>query len=135
MEQRKSGGQAVGQIDVTKIDPFPEEDAGLDGITNLWFTDLVDILNNALLQLQNAITPTVLDIPDDGGGAIRVVAIALSPNVEGLTINSIATVYLVSSSNPVTILSVVTGVDEFTVTFVGDPGASAVISYLLNFVD
>jgi len=118
----------VAQINVTKIDPCPVDYNDFYDVMDRWLTDLVDVVNAGLTQLQHAITPVLLNITT-GAGVTRTVTLA------GLTVNSIVIPYLVSSTNPVTIVSTATGVNQFIITFSGDPGASAVISYLAYFAN
>jgi len=92
-----------------------------------WLSTTVDVLNQDIDILQNAfnflITAQSVDI---GGGGVGPIAIS----VPGLTINGYVVVNLLSSSNPVTITAVTPGVNQFTVTFSADPGASAIIKYV-----
>ena len=51
--------------------------------------------------------------------------------VTGATATSVAVATVVSSTNAVEVLKVLPGVDKISVTFSADPGASAIISYIV----
>lgn len=91
-----------------------------------WLTNLVDILNISLTQIeafiQNIITAQTANIGGGGAGPIDVAVV-------GLTADSIVTANIVSSSNAVSILTILPGIDKFSVTFSANPGASAILSY------
>lgn len=94
---------------------------------NRWLSNIVDIINanfSALGQvIANLITSQGVDIGGAGAGPITV-------PVVGLTSSGFVNVNLISSSNPVTILTVVPGLNGFDITFSADPGASAIITYM-----
>ena len=91
-----------------------------------WLANIVDIINSAFETLNEAfanfITSAGIDVGGSGAGPITV-------TVVGLTSSGYVNVNLISSSNPVTITSVVPGNGSFDITFSGDPGASAIIVY------
>lgn len=87
-----------------------------------WLSNIVDIINSnfALLGLSFA---QGINIGGGGAGPINV-------TVTGLTPSGLVNVNLVSTTNPnISILSVVPGTNQFSITFSGDPGASAIITY------
>lgn len=93
---------------------------------NRWISNMVDILNSTIMTLSNYINNVLVistvDIGGSGAGPIAVTVLGLTP--AGAVI-----VNLLSSSNPVKIINVTVGTNQFTVTFSADPGASAIISY------
>lgn len=91
-----------------------------------WLTTLVDIINASFVTLNQAFANLLaVGQIDVGGGGAGPISVA----VTGLMASNFVSVTLVSSSNSVTIQSVVAGVGSFDITFSGDPGASAIIVY------
>lgn len=92
-----------------------------------WLANSVDNLNSTIQTLINIfefmIAVQTIDVGGSGAGPLTV-------SVLGLTSNGYVEVTLLSSTNPVTIIDVTPGAGQFTVTFSGDPGASAIISYI-----
>ena len=91
-----------------------------------WLSDLVDIVNNNFIILNQAFTNLITSAGIDVGGAG---AGPLSVSVVGLTSSGYVNVTLISSSNPVSVLTVTPGTNAFDITFSADPGASAIIVY------
>ena len=87
-----------------------------------WLPNIVDIINANFAMVGNLITVATMDIGGGGAGPINI-------SVPGLTPSGNVIVNLLSSSNPVTVSNVTSGTNQFSVTFSGDPGASAIISY------
>lgn len=91
-----------------------------------WLANIVDIINANFSTLNqyanNLITAAGVNVGGAGAGPITV-------NVIGLTASGFVNVNLISSSNPVTILTVTPGLNSFDITFSADPGASAIIVY------
>lgn len=92
----------------------------------LWVSNMVDTYNGSMTTIENAfnnmITSLGVDIGGGGAGPITVPVVGLTPT-------GFVQAVLISSSNPVTILSVVPGLNGFDITFSGNPGASAIIKY------
>lgn len=91
-----------------------------------WLANAVDIINQAFLTLNQAFTNLIavqgMDVGGSGAGPISVAVV-------GLTASGFVSVTLISSTNPVTISSVIPGLNQFNITFSADPGASAIIVY------
>ena len=91
-----------------------------------WLTNVVDIINASFRTFAQAFqyffAAGTTNIGGSGAGPINV-------TVVGLTANGYVTATLLSSTNPVTIFSIVPGAGSFAITFSGDPGASAIIVY------
>ena len=91
-----------------------------------WLTNTVDIINASFSAINsvigNQITSAVVDIGGLGAGPVPV-------SLPGLTPTNFVIVNLISSTNVVNIISVNVMTDLFSVTFSGDPGASAIIVY------
>ncbi len=118
----------MGQINLTSVDTPMLEETNFGPNAKQWLTTLVDIINANFTLLTNAfgnlylLSGAEVDIGGGGAGPINVV-------VAGLVATNFVNVTLVSSSNDVTIASVVPGAGSFNITFSGDPGASAIIVY------
>ena len=113
--------------------PILEQTQFGDDMKN-WLTNAVDILNAEVNTVEtvvetinnlfnNMIAVNTVNIGGSGANPPPV-------SVLGLTSSGFVIVSLLSSTNPVTILSVVPGTNQFTVTFSADPGPSAIISYV-----
>jgi hypothetical protein len=87
-----------------------------------WLPNVVDSINSNFMMVNNLITVATMDIGGGGAGPINVTVLGLMPSGS-------VNVNLLSSTNSVTITTVSVGTNQFSVTFSGDPGASAVISY------
>ena len=110
-----------------RIDTPPIQNIGLDPDLRRWFTTLTDTLNSVIGSVQDDFDNIIADeSPDIGGGG----AGALDVTVTGLTASSVVVASIVSSSNPVSIISVLPGVDKFSITFSADPGASCFVNYI-----
>ena len=109
---------SIDSVDVSQTQFGPQMQA--------WLSNTVDKLNNDISLLNkafaNLIAVSGIDIGGGGAGPISV-------SVPGLSASGYVNVNLISSSNPVTISTVTAGTNAFTVTFSGDPGASAIIVY------
>lgn len=113
------------QINLLKMDtPVGTENLNEEFVR--WISNIVSVYNETMVIIQNAfnnmITSLGIDVGGGGAGPITV-------SVVGLTANGFVQAVLISSSNPVTISSVVPGLNGFDITFSGDPGASAIIKY------
>lgn len=91
-----------------------------------WLSNIVDIINANFSSLNNAFNTIIavgqIDVGGSGAGPIAVA-------VPGLQVGNYVNVTLISSSNPVTISDVTVVLNGFNITFSGDPGASAIITY------
>jgi len=118
----------VGQINLNTVDTPMLEETNFGPNAKQWLTTLVDIINANFTTLTNAIgnlyllSGAEMDIGGGGAGPLTV-------TVAGLVPTNFVNVTLVSSTNAVTITSVVPGTGSFNITFSGDPGASAIIVY------
>lgn len=105
--------------------PVVEETQFSDDMQH-WLSIIVDIINSNFTSIQNMIGFLIavgqIDVGGAGAGPIAV-------TVAGLQASNYVNVTLISSSNPVTISSVVAGSGSFAITFSADPGASAIIAY------
>lgn len=129
----------VAQIDIeinTNVvdSPILEETQFGDNMKN-WLTNFVDIFNSEVNTLESVVS-TINNLFNDmiAVGTINAGGTWPAPfnvPVLGLTPSGFVVVNLLSSSNPVTIASVIAGTNQFTVTFSADPGASAIISYVV----
>jgi len=116
----------VALINVEPLDAAILEQTEFGPDQKRWLSNLVDIVNAGFVTIENALNSLIaIGQKDIGGGG----AGPISVTVTGLLSSNIVNVQLLSSSNPVTIISVVPGSGAFTVTFSADPGASAVIYY------
>lgn len=116
----------MGPINLQAVDTPMLEETNWGPNASQWLTTLVDIINAAFSQLNSAFAGLLavgqIDVGGGGAGPINVV-------VTGLMASNFVNVTLVSSTNSVTIASVVPGAGSFNITFSGDPGASAIIVY------
>ena len=116
----------MGPINLNTVDTPMIEETNWGPNATQWLTTLVDIINASFTTLNQAFANLLavgqIDVGGSGAGPISV-------TVTGLTASNYVSATLVSSTNPVTILSVVPGAGSFAVTFSGDPGASAIIVY------
>lgn len=116
----------AGPINLNVLDPVDLDQVSFGPDAKRWLTDVVDIINASFVTISqafaNLITAAGIDVGGAGAGPITV-------TVVGLTSSGFVNVQLISSSNPVTISSVVPGNGSFAITFSADPGASAIIVY------
>ncbi len=116
----------MGPINLDVLDPPILEQTKWGPDANRWLSNIVDIINASFNTINQAFANLLaigqIDIGGSGAGPITV-------TVTGLMATNFVNVRLISSSNPVTILSVVPGSGSFAITFSGDPGASAIIVY------
>lgn len=94
------------------------------------FSDTRGVTEDAGIPISGVQLKTQVKVAQSGnigGAGAGPVDIAIS----GVTSTSIAKVSIVSSSNAVSIETVVPGTDKISVTFSGDPGASAIVSYIV----
>lgn len=79
------------------------------------------------VQLKSSVkVATSGNIGGSGAGPIDIA-------ITGVTSSSIAVADIASSSNAVQILKVVPGSNKISITFSGDPGASAVVKYIVYY--
>lgn len=92
-----------------------------------WMTNLVDIINASFSQITQALANIfAIGKTDVGGGGAGPIVVS----VTGVTPTSFVSAQIVSTTNPnISIVSVVPGVNNFSITFSADPGASAIIVY------
>lgn len=113
-------------INLDVLDPPDVEQTQFGPDMKRWLSNIVDIINASFATINNytayLIAVNSIDVGGAGAGPISVTVI-------GLTTSGYVVASLVSSTNPVTILSVVAGNGSFVITFSGDPGASAIITY------
>lgn len=116
----------MGLINLDSLDPPDVQQTQFGPDMKRWLSNIVDIINASFNTLNNAFNNIIAvgqaDVGGSGAGPISV-------TVTGLTSSNIVNVTLISSTNPVTILSVVSGSGSFAITFSADPGASAIIAY------
>ena len=110
-------------INIDVIDTPDVEQTQFGADMKRWLANAVDVLNSNFTILRTALAITSADIGGSGAGPITVTVLGLNPTTGNVTVN------LLSSSNPVSITDVSIGTNQFTVTFSGDPGASAIIQY------
>lgn len=114
-------------FNLPRMDPPPLDYCDFQTEMKRWLSDLIDAYNQAMQQLGNVVDN--IDIGGSGAGPISVPVVDLT-NISTV----IATI--VSSSNPVSIISVkpvsatISVPAHFDITFSADPGASAIISYV-----
>lgn len=113
-------------IIIERLDPPDIDQVSAGPDFKRWLSNVVDILNSGLEDVQNSInffiTSSGVDVGGAGAGPINVPVIGLTPN-------GYVTATLVSSTNPVTIQTITPLTDSFDITFSADPGASAIIIY------
>lgn len=116
----------MGPINLDTLDPPELEQTQFGSDMKRWLSNIVDIINASFNTLNNytmdLIAVATIDIGGSGAGPLTV-------TVVGLTTSGYVFVNLLSSSNPVSVVNVTPGNGSFTVTFSGDPGASAIIAY------
>lgn len=109
------------------LDPPDVEQTQFGPDMKRWLSIIVDIINSNFTTLSNAteffITAQGIDVGGGGAGPLTV-------TVTGLTSDGFVNVNLISTTNPgIHITNVIPGLNNFTVTFNADPGASAIIVY------
>lgn len=117
----------VAQIDLPNLDPT----IGVEKLNEefvRWLSNIVDVLNQDIDTIENAFAnimavATVSGLTGSGAGPYTVL-------VTNLPANGFVTAQIISTSNPVTIKSIVVSAGQFTITFSADPGASAIIKYV-----
>lgn len=116
----------AGPISLNVVDTPILQETNFGPNAQQWLTSLVDIINASFITLNQAFA-TLLAVGQTniGGGGAGPITVP----VTGLMATNYVSVTLVSSSNTVTIASVVAGAGSFDITFSGDPGASAIIVY------
>ena len=114
------------QIRLPNLDPAVGTDDFNEGFI-LWLSNIVDILNQDIDTLENAfafmMAVSTASIGGMGAGPITV-------TVTNLPATGYVTAQIISTSNQVTISSIVITAGQFTIMFSSDPGASAIISYV-----
>ena len=118
----------AGLINIQPIDQPDVEQTQFGDDMKRWLANITDVLNSNFTALSQALAITSKDIGGSGAGPLTV-------TVPGLIPSGTVTVNLLSSSNQVSVTSVVVGTNQFTVTFSADPGASAIIQYAAYAVD
>ncbi len=111
------------QTNLPRIDACPVEYEDFHNVMARWLTDLVDQLNASLQQLDDVIHVGQSD------NVSATPAAAVTVPLVGVTPTSLITALISSSTNPVTITSIVPGTDQFVVNLSGDPGISIIINY------
>jgi hypothetical protein len=93
-----------------------------------WLSNSVDILNSAITTLGNINNSIlIINTANVGGGGAGPITVPLL----GLTPSGFVEARIISTTNPgITIVSIVPQLNQFTITFSADPGASAIISYI-----
>ncbi len=113
-------------IKLDVLDPPDVEQTQFGPDMKRWLSNIVDIINASFATINNytanLITAAGIDVGGGGAGPLTV-------TVVGLTTSGFVSANLISSTNPVTIASIVPGNGSFAITFSGDPGASAIIVY------
>jgi tetraacyldisaccharide-1-P 4'-kinase len=107
-------------INLQMMDPTTVDQTGFGPDAVRWLANLVDIINAAFPI--NLVAVGQIDVGGAGAGPIVV-------TVTGINATNFVNVTLLSSSSSVTVVDVTPGTGQFTVTFSGDPGASAIIAY------
>jgi len=116
----------AGPIELEMLDPPVLEQTDFGPDMDRWITNIVDILNGNMTTLSNAFATLIaVGQTDVGGGGAGPITVT----VTGLAATNFVSATLVSSSNPVSISSVVAGAGSFDITFSADPGGSAIIAY------
>ena len=117
----------AGPINLEVLDTPILEQTNFSPDMQRWLGNIVDIINanfTTLMQsFSNIITAQGIDVGGSGAGPINV-------TVTGLTPSGYVNATLISTTNPnISIANVVSGTNQFAITFSGDPGASAIIVY------
>lgn len=111
----------AGLINIQQIDTPDVDQTEFGSDMERWLANIVDVINDNFTALSQALAITSADV----GGAGATVMVT----VPGMVSAGTVTVNLLSSTNPVSVVSVVPGTNQFTVTFNADPGAHAIIQY------
>lgn len=111
----------MGLINIQPIDSADVDQTQFSDDMKRWLANLIDTINTNFTTLNEALAITMVN----AGGMGVTATIPLLYMVPGGTV----TVNLLSSSNPVNVVTVTPGTNQFTVTFSADPGASAIIQY------
>lgn len=118
--------QTSGPISLEVLDAAILEQTQFGDDMQRWLSNIVDIINASFASIANyasfLISSAGIDVGGAGAGPISVTVVGLIPS-------GFVNANLISSSNPVTILSVTPGTNAFNITFSADPGASAIIVY------
>lgn len=124
------GGLAVAQINLPMnlevLDTAVLEETDFGPNMDRWLSNIVDIINQNFDTISNALVSLIaVGQTDVGGGGAGPIMVA----VTGLEATNFVNVNLIRSSNVVTISTVQVIANGFNITFSGDPGAVAVITY------
>lgn len=115
------------------LDPPVLEQTKWGPDANRWLSNIVDIINASLSTINgnfNIINQSFANLLavgqiDVGGGGVGPINVP----VTDLLSTNVVSVKLISSSNDVTISTVLVENGDFKITFSADPGASAIIVY------
>ena len=105
------------------IDSPPIYDTEFESSFENWLTNLTDQINTNIALMPAAVSD---DLGGAGAGPIDV-------TVAGLTSSGVVVATMKSSTNGVGVLETEAALGKFTVTFDADPGASAIINYMVRF--
>ena len=112
-------------INLEMVDAPILEQTSFEPDMKKWLSNLVDIINASFTTISNTFGSLIaVGQIDIGGGAGPTVV-----SVTGINSGNFVNVTLVSSTLPVKIINVTPGSNQFSVTFSGNPGASAIIAY------
>lgn len=113
-------------INLDVLDPPDLDQTQFGPDAKRWLSNIVDIINASFISLNGftngLITAAGINVGGAGAGPIFVPVIGLTPL-------GFVNANIISSSNLVTITSIVPGINGFNITFSADPGASAIIVY------
>lgn len=114
-----------GRINLPNVDTSQNND-GLNALFVQWLSTTVDVLNQCIDTIDNALNNLfavgTATVGGSGAGPYTVTVI-------GLASGNYVQAAILSSTNSVTINSIVAGSGSFTITFSGDPGAGSLIKY------
>ena len=103
----------------TSVDTPPIQGSKLPSDLERWFATLTDQLNSFF---GNIIAEQSADLGGQGA--------SFAVTLNGISANSVVIPVIKSSTNPVSVQSVVSSDNQFTLTLSGDPGASLFIKYV-----
>jgi hypothetical protein len=115
----------INRTDLPNVDTS-QNNQGLNDLFVQWLSTTVDVLNQDIDTIENALNNIiaigVATVGGTGAGPYTV-------TVTGLTSTGYVQAMLLSSTNSVTIVSIVPGAGSFQITFSGDPGAGSLLKY------
>lgn len=113
-------------INLDVLDPPDLDQTQFGPDAKRWLSNIVDIINASFISLNGftngLITAAGINVGGAGAGPIFVPVIGLTPA-------GFVNANIISSSNLVTITSIVPGINGFNITFSADPGVSDIIVY------